>query len=201
MGDSPFESLEVSARRRAFDRALLRAIARGQQVAARHWLLFLNLVAALYLGLAFLSPALTAAGWRDAGQLLFSAYNLACHQYPERSFFVFGEQVAFCQRDVATFASILTAGLVYAWRRGRVRSLDWRWYALMVAPMAIDGFTQLVGWRESTWELRTITGTLFGIGTVWLLYPYIDRTMVDLWHESLDLLARAEDGGRPRQGG
>ena len=40
--------------------------------------------------------------------------------------------------------------------------------------MAIDGFTQLFGWRESTPELRTLTGALFGLASVWLIYPRID---------------------------
>jgi uncharacterized membrane protein len=191
----------VSERRLAFNRAALRAIARGQQVAVRHWLFVLNLTAGFYLGLAFLAPALSAAGWTEAGSLLFQAYHLACHQLPGRSFFVFGEQVAFCQRDVAIFGAILLAGLVYAAGRGRLQAPNWRVYGLLVLPMAIDGTTQLLGWRESTWELRVATGVLFGVATVWFLYPYIERTMVDLWSESLDLLARAGDGGRSRQGG
>ncbi len=36
---------------------------------------------------------------------------------------------------------------------------------------ALDGLTQLVGWRESTWELRIATGVLFGIASGWFLYP------------------------------
>ena len=91
--------------------------------------------------------------------------------------------------------------MAYATRRGRVRSPSIWLYALLIAPMAVDGFTQLLGWRESTWELRVITGVLFGVATVWLLYPYIERTMVDLWDESLALLARARDGERTDQGG
>ena len=38
-------------------------------------------------------------------------------------------------------------------------------YLLLIAPMAIDGLTQLVGWRESNWELRTLTGALFGLAS------------------------------------
>ena len=42
---------------------------------------------------------------------------------------------------------------------------------LLVAPMAVDGLTQLGGWRESIWELRLATGVLFGLASAWLLYP------------------------------
>ncbi|MGE3267883.1 MAG: DUF2085 domain-containing protein, partial [Chloroflexota bacterium] len=42
------------------------------------------------------------------------------------------------------------------------------------APMALDGFTQLFNLRESTPELRTFTGALFGVASVWLIYPRVD---------------------------
>jgi hypothetical protein len=40
--------------------------------------------------------------------------------------------------------------------------------------MALDGFTQLFGWRESTWELRVSTGLLFGLASGWLVLPHLD---------------------------
>ncbi len=40
---------------------------------------------------------------------------------------------------------------------------------LLFLPTAIDGFTQLFGWRESTNELRLITGFPFGIGYAYLI--------------------------------
>jgi uncharacterized membrane protein len=43
-------------------------------------------------------------------------------------------------------------------------------------PMAVDGFTQLFGLRESTWQLRTLTGGLFGLACVWFGFPLLDRT-------------------------
>jgi len=43
--------------------------------------------------------------------------------------------------------------------------------------MAWDGTTQLFGWRESTWALRVITGTLFGGGTVWFALPLVHRLL------------------------
>jgi uncharacterized membrane protein len=43
-----------------------------------------------------------------------------------------------------------------------------------MVPMALDGGTQLFGWRESTWELRTLTGIIFGLGVCWFVLPYIE---------------------------
>ena len=33
--------------------------------------------------------------------------------------------------------------------------------------------TQLFGLRESNWELRTLTGVIFGLGVCWFLLPQI----------------------------
>jgi len=93
----------------------------------------------------------------------------------------FGYQVAFCQRDVAIYLSVFLAGLVFALVRHHLRPLPLKVYALFLVPMAIDGFTQLLGLRESTWFLRTITGSLFGIATVWMAYPYLEMGMRDIY--------------------
>jgi uncharacterized membrane protein len=53
-------------------------------------------------------------------------------------------------------------------------------YALMLVPIAVDGTTQLIGWRESTWLLRLLTGGLFGMATVALAYPYVQEAMDDV---------------------
>jgi len=85
-----------------------------------------------------------------------------------------GYQVAYCERDVAIYGTLFLAGLLYALVRGRLRPLP-VWVAALVAlPMAVDGFTQLFGLHESTWELRLLTGSLFGLAAVWLAYPYLD---------------------------
>ena len=49
----------------------------------------------------------------------------------------------------------------------------------MILPMAIDGTTQMFGLRESTWELRVLTGTLFGLGNVWFALPLIQKTILE----------------------
>jgi len=51
---------------------------------------------------------------------------------------------------------------------------------LAILPMAIDGTGQLFGLWESSWVSRVVTGTLFGISSVWLLYPYIAEPMAQL---------------------
>lgn len=91
-----------------------------------------------------------------------------------------GYKVALCQRDVAIYASVVIAGLVFAFVRRRIRRLPFRLFLLLLLPIAIDGGTQLVGLRESNWALRTITGFIFGVACVWIAYPYIDDAMQDV---------------------
>ena len=59
-----------------------------------------------------------------------------------------------------------------------------RWYALFLVPLALDGGSQLLGLRESNWMLRTLSGALFGLATVWLAYPYVEEAMTDVLHGS-----------------
>jgi uncharacterized membrane protein len=95
--------------------------------------------------------------------------------------------VAVCERDVAIYGSILLAGLAFGAvrsrltrRGGKLRKMPIWLYVVLLLPMAVDGVTQLVGLRESTWELRLITGTLFGAATIWLAYPYVQEAMDDV---------------------
>ncbi len=90
-----------------------------------------------------------------------------------------GYKMAWCERDAAMYVSLFAAALLFALVRTRLRPLAWRVYALLLAPLAVDGVTQLFGWRESDYILRTITGVLFGIGSVWLAFPHVESAMRD----------------------
>lgn len=166
-------------------------------VLSRHWLLVANVVAAIYAGLPVLSPWLRSRGLEFAGQLIFAAYRVACHQRPERSFFVFGHQMAYCQRDTATYTTVLLAGIAYAFLRPRVKPLSLWGAALMLLPLAVDGTGQLFGLWVSTWWSRAVTGTLFGVALVWLVYPRIDEGLAEVRRE---IEARFAQAGIPLPG-
>ncbi len=122
--------------------------------------------------LAPLKPALEAGGM-PVGVNLFQ----------ERQFIgnpAIGYKVAICQRDIAIYAAVLLAGLLFGVVRRRLTALTLWFYALLLLPMALDGGTQLFGLRESNWLLRSLTGALFGVASVWLAYPYIEAAMQDV---------------------
>jgi len=96
----------------------------------------------------------------------------------------FGYKIAFCERDVATWGAILLAGLMFGLTGRRWRPLPLWGYVLFLIPLAVDGITQLLGLRESTWALRTLSGALFGLATTWLAYPYVEQAMAGVLHDS-----------------
>ena len=179
---------------------------------ARHWLAVANLFWGLYVGLPLLAPVLMDAGWTLPAKVIYTIYRPACHQRPERSYFIGGPEitytpeelgaagvnldpfardignetvgwkVAFCERDVAIYGAIFVTGLAYALVRRRLGGwrMPFRYFALFLIPMAIDGLLQLFGFYESTWLRRTITGAIFGVGAVFFAYPYVEEGFADI---------------------
>jgi uncharacterized membrane protein len=147
---------------------------------AKHWILMVGLFLGLYAGLPLLAPILLVSGRSGSANLIYSAYRFACHQLPSRSYFIFGHQVAYCHRDTAIYTSLFLAVILFAFVRHRLKPLPWQGYVAFIVPMAIDGITQLFGLRSSNWQLRTITGALFGIGSAWLALPYLEEAFQDI---------------------
>lgn len=111
---------------------------------SKHWLMALNIFFLVYVGLPFLAPILLAKGYTGAANFIYTLYRAACHQLPSRSYFIMGEQVAFCQRDVAIYGSLLLGGLVFGLVRHRLKPLQLRYYVFFLVPIALDGGMQLV---------------------------------------------------------
>lgn len=130
------------------------------------------------IGIAALVPMPYALGADGLASAIFRAYHLVCNQIPSRSDFLFGYQLALCSRNLAIFGSLLGGSLAFRYLRGWWPLLPWYLWLLTLLPMALDGGTQFFGWRESTWELRTLTGTIFGLGVCWSVLPRIQGTAV-----------------------
>ena len=143
----------------------------------RHWVLLANSLLCLFAMLPILEPLLRAGGMTGSADAIFSAYSVVCHQMPGRSYSVLGYQMAYCERDTAIYAAMAMAGLGWARFQRRVPDLHWGLFLLLALPIALDGFTQLFGLRESTWQLRTLTGALFGLGCVWFGFPQVNARL------------------------
>lgn len=97
-----------------------------------------------------------------------------------------GYKVALCERDVAIYAGILFFGVLYAATGRRFPPLPWYlWILIGLVPIALDGVSQLISqppfnfiaYRESTPQLRILTGALFGVTTAWFGYPMVEESM------------------------
>lgn len=172
-----YYSNEISPRRQAMDRVVVQFIDGLAREVARHWLFFLNLINGLIFAGAFAVPLLYNLGQGWLAGPLFVSYRLLCVQNPDHSYFIFGYQMAMDQRMTAIFGAIFASGIAFALSGTNSRPLSWRVYMLLLVPLAVDGFTQLFGFRHSNWELRTITGILFGFANVWLAYPQLRKYM------------------------
>jgi uncharacterized membrane protein len=143
----------------------------------RHWVGFANAFLLAFASLPLLAPLLHAGTMAGSADAIMRAYSLVCHQMPSRSYFLLGYQMAYCERDTAIYAAMALAGLLWARYHRQLPRLHWSLFLLLLLPIALDGFTQLSGLRESTWQLRTITGTLFGLACVWFGFPLMATSM------------------------
>ncbi|HEY63986.1 MAG TPA: DUF2085 domain-containing protein [Caldilineae bacterium] len=211
--------LSTDSGRAAWAARWMEAIDRLVYRLASHWLALFNVLVALFIALPVAAPVLMAHGAETPARWIYLAYMPACHQLPERSYFLFGEKrvytiqeleargmaeglslfqrrrflgnevvgykMAFCERDLAIYGAILIAGLAYGLSRRfiRISPLPLKIYVLFLVPLGVDGLVQLVGLHESNWWIRTLTGGLFGVGSVWLAYPRIDAAMRDVTRE------------------
>ncbi len=62
---------------------------------SKHYLALLNIVVVIYLGLPVLAPVLMHVGATTPAELIYKGYGFVCHQFAFRSWFLFGEQVAY----------------------------------------------------------------------------------------------------------
>ncbi len=180
---------QMSGRARRFVILLDRFI----QWMSKHWLLLFNLTFGIYAGLPVLAPMLMSWGQARLANLIYVAYQIACHQMPSRSFFIGRFQMGICQRDVALYGGACVAGLFFALVRDRVKPLPLPYWIILITPLVLDGITQLLGLRLSTWQLRTVTALLASGATVWLVYPYLEEGFRDIRSSVGTQLAKAEE--------
>jgi uncharacterized membrane protein len=77
---------------------------------SKHWLAVFNILAFLYVGLPFLAPTLMHLGTGGAASLIYTVYRPLCHQLPQRSWFLFGPQLAYSLPELMELAGDAVTG-------------------------------------------------------------------------------------------
>lgn len=62
---------------------------------AVRWLMVLNLLVFIYVGLPFLAPVLLVNGFPGPANTIYTAYSFVCHQFAFRSWYMYGDQIAY----------------------------------------------------------------------------------------------------------
>lgn len=177
---------------------------RTLQWLSRNWLLVFSIGYGLYVGIPFLAPVFMRLDWRLPASAIYTVYSFLCHQLPQRSFFMFGQEtmyslqeiqanwvttfhpwelrqyigsasmgwkVAWSDRMVSMYTSILFFSWVWYPLRRRVKELPLWGFILLILPMAIDGGTHFIsdfagigqGFRDTNAWLASLTNNIFAI--------------------------------------
>jgi len=83
-----------------------------------------------------------------------------CHKIPERSFKILNKRLPICSRCTGLFVGLLFIPFSLFFRF----LISFPISILFTLPIAIDGFSQLIGLRKSNNILRFLTSLLFTIG-------------------------------------
>ena len=142
-----------------------------------YWAHMITTILGVLVLLALSVPVLTYLGLNNIAKPIFYSLHLICAQIPSHSFYILGHQLGMCARNMAIYGSMFAGGLIFILSKKRLRGIPWWFWLLLILPMAYDGITQMLGLRESTWELRVITGTLFGLANMWFVLPFIQKTI------------------------
>ena len=144
-----------------------------------HWATMITYALGILVFAALSVPFLSYFGLDAISKQIFFALHMVCAQIPSHSFYIFGHQLGMCARNFSIYASMFIGSLIFVLSNKRIPGIPWWLWILMILPMALDGTTQMFGLRESTWELRILTGTLFGLGNVWFALPLIQKTILE----------------------
>jgi uncharacterized membrane protein len=112
------------------------------------------------------------------------AYQIAARDFLGNA--QMGYKMTLCARDISIYAAMLIGGIGFGFVRRRLRPCPlWLYLLLGIAPIGLDGFSQLLGYppfnfwepRETLPVFRVLTGALFGFMNVWLGFPYFEQSM------------------------
>jgi uncharacterized membrane protein len=74
---------------------------------SKHYLAIFNIFVFIYVGIPFFAPVLMKVGADAPASVIYRVYGFVCHQFAFRSWFLFGEQIAY-PREAAGVDSLMS---------------------------------------------------------------------------------------------
>lgn len=110
------------------------------------------------------APLLQSSGHQAVAFKIYRTFSYLCHQIPERSFHLAGEQFAVCSRCTGLYAGFTMAILTYPLFRSlhRLETPRLVWLFASALPLAIDFSLTYFGIWQNNHFSRFTTGALFG---------------------------------------
>ena len=153
------------------------------------WPWFFLIASLLVIGTFLLSPP-----WTVLGKARLVGYAI-CHQIPERSFHIAGQQLPLCARCTGIYmGSLTTFTLMAVWGRRRAAKLPsvpiTLVLLLFILSMGVDGINSYLSffpnvphlYEPQNW-LRLTTGTLEGLALSAFVFPVLNYS---LWHDAVN---------------
>ena len=112
---------------------------------------------------------------------LMDLLKYLCHRKPERSFFYKNHQFPVCARCTGFYSALAVYMILNIFIK---HTYDFKIIILsasLMIPAAVDGISQYWGPRESTNNIRFITGFLGGIGLIIFLKTIIFNMLKLIW--------------------
>jgi uncharacterized membrane protein len=118
-------------------------------------------------------PVARANGFVTISSPLYHFFSFICHQIPERSFHIAGEQFAVCHRCFGLYLGLLFGFVIYPlWRNiDEIESLPRFWLFLSLIPMMVDWALTFFGIWENTHLSRFLTGMIVGVACSTFIVP------------------------------
>ena len=87
-----------------------------------------------------------------------------CHRIPERTFNIRGHYFPVCSRCTGFYIAAFSYFIFVYYFYVQYTPILILLAILMIIPALLDGFTQLIGFRQSNNILRLLTGLIGGVG-------------------------------------
>lgn len=127
----------------------------------------------LWAALIVIAPLAKAFGLNSISASLYSFYHFICHQIPDRSFHIAGEQFGVCSRCFGIYLGLAIGFAIYPlWRRiEEVEPVARFWLFLSLIPIGIDWSLTVFGIWENNQFSRVVTGLILGVACATFIVP------------------------------